>query len=189
MNEPSLEDAVKILRGLKTNYERHHKVRYTDEAIRAAVELSAKYINDRKLPDKAIDVIDEVGASRMLLPEGKRRKTVTLRDVEEIVAKIARIPPKSVSADDKETLRNLERELKGMVFGQDAAIDALSAAIKLSRAGLRDAEKPIGNYPVQRPRPASARPRSSAQLASTLGIELIRFDMSEYMERAQRQPG
>src|SRR5208282_2131146 len=119
VNEPSVEDTVKILRGLKTNYEKHHKVRYTDEAIRAAVELSSKYINDRKLPDKAIDVIDEVGASRMMLPEGKRRKTVTLRDVEEIVAKIARIPPKSVSADDKETLRNLERDLKSMVFGQD----------------------------------------------------------------------
>ena len=146
VNEPSIEDAVKILRGLKTNYERHHKVRYTEEAIRGAVELSSKYINDRKLPDKAIDVIDEVGASRMLLPEGKRRKTVTLRDVEEIVAKIARIPPKSVSADDKETLRNLERDLKAMVFGQDKAIEALSAAIKLSRAGLREAEKPIGNY-------------------------------------------
>ena len=146
VNEPSVEDAVKILRGLKANYEKHHKVRYTEEAIRASVELSAKYIHDRKLPDKAIDVIDEVGASRMLLPEGKRRKTVTLRDVEEIVAKIARIPPKSVSADDKETLRSLERDLKAMVFGQDRAIEALSAAIKLSRAGLRDAEKPIGNY-------------------------------------------
>jgi ATP-dependent Clp protease ATP-binding subunit ClpA len=182
VNEPSLEDAIKILRGLKTNYERHHKVRYTDEAIRAAVELSAKYINDRKLPDKAIDVIDEVGASRMLLPEGKRRKVVTLRDVEEIVAKIARIPPKSVSADDKETLRNLERELKGMVFGQDAAIDALSAAIKLSRAGLRDAEKPIGNYLFSGPT-GVGKTEVARQLASTLGIELIRFDMSEYMER------
>ncbi len=182
VNEPSVEDAIKILRGLKTNYERHHKVRYTEEAIRAAVELSAKYINDRKLPDKAIDVIDEVGASRMLLPEGKRRKTVTLRDVEEIVAKIARIPPKSVSADDKETLRNLERDLKGMVFGQDKAIDALSAAIKLSRAGLRDAEKPIGNYLFSGPT-GVGKTEVARQLASTLGIELIRFDMSEYMER------
>ncbi len=182
VNEPSIEDAVKILRGLKTNYERHHKVRYTEEAIRAAVELSAKYINDRKLPDKAIDVIDEVGASRMLLPEGKRRKTVTLRDVEEIVAKIARIPPKSVSADDKETLRNLERDLKAMVFGQDKAIDALSAAIKLSRAGLRDAEKPIGNYLFSGPT-GVGKTEVARQLASTLGIELIRFDMSEYMER------
>jgi len=182
VNEPSVEDTVKILRGLKTNYEKHHKVRYTDEAIRAAVELSAKYINDRKLPDKAIDVIDEVGASRMLLPEGKRRKTVTLRDVEEIVAKIARIPPKSVSADDKETLRNLERDLKSMVFGQDRAIEALAAAIKLSRAGLRDAEKPIGNYLFSGPT-GVGKTEVARQLASTLGIELIRFDMSEYMER------
>jgi ATP-dependent Clp protease ATP-binding subunit ClpA len=180
--EPSIEDTVKILKGLKTNYEKHHKVTYTDEAIRAAVELSAKYINDRKLPDKAIDVIDEVGASRMLLPEAKRRRTVTLRDVEEIVAKIARIPPKSVSADDKETLRNLERDLKSMVFGQDRAIEALSAAIKLSRAGLRDAEKPIGNYLFSGPT-GVGKTEVARQLASTLGIELIRFDMSEYMER------
>ena len=182
VNEPNVEDAVKILRGLKANYEKHHKVRYTEEAIRAAVELSAKYINDRKLPDKAIDVIDEVGASRMLQPEGKRKKTVTLKDVEEIVAKIARIPPKSVSTDDKETLRNLERDLKSMVFGQDKAIDALSAAIKLSRAGLRDSEKPIGNYLFSGPT-GVGKTEVARQLASTLGIELIRFDMSEYMER------
>ncbi len=182
VNEPSQEDAIKILRGLKTNYEKHHKVRYTEEAIRGAVELSAKYINDRKLPDKAIDVIDEVGASRMLQPEGKRKKTVTLRDVEEIVAKIARIPPKSVSADDKETLRNLERDLKGMVFGQDLAIDALAAAIKLSRAGLREAEKPIGNYLFSGPT-GVGKTEVARQLAATLGIELTRFDMSEYMER------
>jgi ATP-dependent Clp protease ATP-binding subunit ClpA len=182
VNEPSPEDAVKILRGLKVNYEKHHKVRYTDEAIRAAVELSAKYIHDRKLPDKAIDVIDEVGASRMLQPEHKRRKTVTLKDVEEIVAKIARIPPKSVSADDKETLRNLDRDLKSMVFGQDKAIEALSAAIKLSRAGLRDPEKPIGNYLFSGPT-GVGKTEVARQLASTLGIELIRFDMSEYMER------
>jgi len=182
VNEPTLEDSVKILRGLKANYEKHHKVRYTDEAIRAAVELSAKYINDRKLPDKAIDVIDEVGASRMLLPEHKRRKTVTLRDVEEIVAKIARIPPKSVSADDKETLRNLERDLKSMVFGQDRAIEALSAAIKLARAGLREPEKPIGNYLFSGPT-GVGKTEVARQLAATMGIELIRFDMSEYMER------
>src|ERR1700751_5126031 len=182
VNEPTTEDTVKILRGLKANYEKHHKVRYTDEAIRAAVELSAKYINDRKLPDKAIDVIDEVGASRMLLPENKRRKTVTLRDVEEIVAKIARIPPKSVSADDKETLRNLERDLKSMVFGQDGAIEALSAAIKLARAGLREPEKPIGNYLFCGPT-GVGKTEVARQLASTMGIELIRFDMSEYMER------
>ena len=182
VNEPSLEDSVKILRGLKLNYEKHHKVRYTDEAIRAAVELSAKYIHDRKLPDKAIDVIDEVGASRMLLPEHKRRKTVTLKDVEEIVAKIARIPPKSVSADDKETLRNLERDLKSMVFGQDKAIEALAAAIKLARAGLREPEKPIGNYLFSGPT-GVGKTEVARQLASTMGIELIRFDMSEYMER------
>ena len=180
--EPSVEDTVKILRGLKTNYENHHKVEYTDEAIRGAVELAAKYINDRKLPDKAIDVIDEVGASRMLVPEDQRRKTVTLRDVEEIVAKIARIPAKSVSADDKETLRNLERDLKGMVFGQDRAIDALAAAIKLSRAGLREPEKPIGNYLFSGPT-GVGKTEVAKQLASTLGIELVRFDMSEYMER------
>jgi ATP-dependent Clp protease ATP-binding subunit ClpA len=182
VNEPNIEDSIKILRGLKLNYEKHHKVRYTDEAIRAAVELSAKYINDRKLPDKAIDVIDEVGASRMLLPENKRRKTVTLRDVEEIVAKIARIPPKSVSADDKETLRNLERDLKSMVFGQDKAIEALAAAIKLARAGLREPEKPIGNYLFSGPT-GVGKTEVARQLAATMGIELIRFDMSEYMER------
>jgi ATP-dependent Clp protease ATP-binding subunit ClpA len=182
VNEPSLEDSVKILRGLKLNYEKHHKVRYTDEAIRAAVELSAKYIHDRKLPDKAIDVIDEAGASRMLLPEHKRRKTVTLKDVEEIVAKIARIPPKSVSTDDKETLRNLERDLKSMVFGQDRAIEALAAAIKLARAGLREPEKPIGNYLFSGPT-GVGKTEVARQLASTMGIELVRFDMSEYMER------
>jgi ATP-dependent Clp protease ATP-binding subunit ClpA len=182
VNEPTLEDAVKILQGLKTNYEKHHKVRYTPEAIRAAVELSAKYIHDRKLPDKAIDVIDEVGASRMLLPENKRRKTVTLKDVEDIVAKIARIPPKSVSTDDRETLKNLERDLKAMVFGQDKAIEALASAIKLSRAGLRDPEKPIGNYLFSGPT-GVGKTEVAKQLAKTLGIELIRFDMSEYMER------
>ncbi|WP_027283532.1 ATP-dependent Clp protease ATP-binding subunit ClpA [Rubritepida flocculans] len=182
VNEPTVEDAVKILQGLKTNYEKHHKVKYTPEAIRAAVELSAKYIHDRKLPDKAIDVIDEVGASRMLVPENKRKKTVTLKDVEEVVAKIARIPPKSVSADDKETLRNLERDLKAMVFGQDRAIEALASAIKLSRAGLRDPEKPIGNYLFSGPT-GVGKTEVAKQLAKTLGIELIRFDMSEYMER------
>ena len=182
VNEPNIEDSIKILRGLKLNYEKHHKVHYTDEAIRAAVELSAKYINDRKLPDKAIDVIDEVGASRMLLPESQRRRVVTLKDVEEIVAKIARIPPKSVSADDKEVLRTLERDLKSMVFGQDKAIEALSAAIKLARAGLREPEKPIGNYLFSGPT-GVGKTEVARQLASTLGIELIRFDMSEYMER------
>ena len=182
VNEPSVEDAVKILRGLKSAYEKHHKVRYTDDAIRGAVELAAKYINDRKLPDKAIDVIDEAGAARMLMPEGKRRKTVTLKDVEDMVSKIARIPPKSVSADDKEILRTLERDLKSMVFGQNNAIEALSAAIKLSRAGLRDPEKPIGNYLFSGPT-GVGKTEVARQLAATLGIELTRFDMSEYMER------
>lgn len=182
VNEPNVEDSVKILQGLKANYEKHHKVKYTPEAIRAAVELSAKYIHDRKLPDKAIDVIDEVGASRMLQPENKRRKTVTLKDVEDIVAKIARIPPKSVSTDDKEVLKNLERDLKAMVFGQDKAIEVLASAIKLSRAGLRDAEKPIGNYLFSGPT-GVGKTEVAKQLAKTLGIELIRFDMSEYMER------
>ncbi len=182
VNEPSVEDAIKILRGLKSAYEKHHKVRYTDDAIRGAVELAAKYINDRKLPDKAIDVIDEAGAARMLMPEGKRRKTVTLKDVEDMVSKIARIPPKSVSADDKEILRTLERDLKSMVFGQNNAIEALSAAIKLSRAGLRDPEKPIGNYLFSGPT-GVGKTEVARQLAATLGIELTRFDMSEYMER------
>jgi len=182
VNEPNVEDTVKILQGLKANYEKHHKVRYTPEAIRAAVELSAKYIHDRKLPDKAIDVIDEAGASRMLLPEHKRRKTVTLKDVEEVVAKIARIPAKSVSSDDKETLRNLERDLKSMVFGQDHAIGALAAAIKLARAGLREPEKPIGNYLFSGPT-GVGKTEVAKQLSKTLGIELLRFDMSEYMER------
>ncbi len=182
VNEPNIEDTVKILRGLKANYEQHHKVVYTEEAIRAAVELSAKYIHDRKLPDKAIDVIDEVGASRMLLPEDKRRKTVTLKDVVEIVAKIARITPKSGSADDKETLRTLERDIKNMVFGQDNAVEALAAAIKLSRAGLREPEKPIGNYLFSGPT-GVGKTEVARQLAATLGIEIIRFDMSEYMER------
>ncbi|MBC7635481.1 MAG: ATP-dependent Clp protease ATP-binding subunit ClpA [Acetobacteraceae bacterium] len=182
VNEPSIEDTIKILRGLKANYENHHKVEYTEEAIRGAVELSAKYINDRKLPDKAIDVIDEVGASRMLVPPAQRRKIVTLKDVEDVVAKIARIPAKSVSTDDKETLRNLERDLRSMVFGQDRAIDALAAAIKLSRAGLREPEKPIGNYLFSGPT-GVGKTEVARQLAATLGIELIRFDMSEYMER------
>ena len=178
---------MKILRGLKINYEKHHKVRYTDEAIRAAVELSAKYIHDRKLPDKAIDVIDEVGASRMLQPEHKRRKTVTLRDVEEIVAKIARIPPKSVSADDKETLRNLERDLKTHGVRPGQGDRGAGGAIKLSRAGLRDPEKPIGNYLFSGPT-GVGKTEVARQLAKTLGIELIRFDMSEYMERHSVSP-
>ena len=182
VKEPSIEDAVKILMGLKPYYEKHHNVRYTAEAIRAAVELSARYINDRKLPDKAIDVIDEVGASRMLVPESKRKKTVSLKDVEDVVAMIARIPAKSVSKDDRETLKLLERNLKTVVFGQDKAIDTLSSAIKLSRAGLRDAEKPIGSYLFSGPT-GVGKTEVAKQLAHVLGVELVRFDMSEYMER------
>ncbi|KIL99693.1 ATP-dependent Clp protease ATP-binding subunit ClpA [Paramagnetospirillum magnetotacticum MS-1] len=180
--EPSIPDAIKILNGIKTYYESHHKVRYTAEAIKAAVELSAKYITDRKLPDKAIDVIDEVGASRMLLPESKRRKTVTVKDIEDIVAKIARIPPKSVSTNDVEALRNLERDLKTLVFGQDKAIEALASAIKLARAGLREPEKPIGCYLFSGPT-GVGKTEVARQLAKIMGIELTRFDMSEYMER------
>ena len=182
VNEPSVEDAVKILRGLKPYYEEHHKVRYTAEAIRKAVELSARYINDRKLPDKAIDVLDEVGASRMLVPEAKRRKTVTVKDVENVIAKMARIPPKSVSRDDKKTLSNLEADLQRMVYGQDKAIDALASAIKLARAGLRDGEKPIGSYLFSGPT-GVGKTEVARQLARSMGIELVRFDMSEYMER------
>ncbi len=182
VHEPSQDDAVKILKGLKPYFEDHHKVKYTNDAIKAAVELSSRYINERKLPDKAIDVIDEVGASRMLLPENKRRKTVTVRDVEEIVAKIARIPPKSVSTDDRKALKNLERDLKTMVFGQDDAIDALASAIKLARAGLREPEKPIGAYLFSGPT-GVGKTEVARQLAHIMGIDLTRFDMSEYMER------
>ncbi|MFO1154387.1 MAG: ATP-dependent Clp protease ATP-binding subunit ClpA [Rhodospirillales bacterium] len=180
--EPSVEDSVKILQGLKPCFEQHHRVRYTTEALRAAVELSNRYINDRKLPDKAIDVIDEVGAARMLLPTNRRRMTVTVRDVEEVVAKIARIPPKSVSSDDRKALLTLERDLKTVVFGQDAAIGALASAIKLARAGLREAEKPIGSYLFSGPT-GVGKTEVARQLSQILGIDLVRFDMSEYMER------
>lgn len=182
VSEPSIEDTVKILQGLKVHYEKHHHVRYTDEAIRGAVELSVKYINDRKLPDKAIDIIDEVGASRILLPEKRRRETIGLQDIEKTIAKIARIPPKSVSSDDKIVLKNLEEGLKGRVYGQEQAIEALSTAIKMSRAGLREVEKPIGNYLFSGPT-GVGKTEVARQLAAILGIELIRFDMSEYMER------
>ncbi|HSE77015.1 MAG TPA: ATP-dependent Clp protease ATP-binding subunit ClpA [Alphaproteobacteria bacterium] len=182
VNEPTIEDSIKILRGVKPYYESHHKVRYTADAIRASVELAARYINDRKLPDKAIDVIDEVGAAQMLLPPAKRKRTITVKDVEAVVAKIARIPPKSVSTDDKETLQNLERSLRSVVFGQDKAIEALVSAIKLSRAGLREPEKPIGCYLFSGPT-GVGKTEVARQLSLTLGIELKRFDMSEYMER------
>ena len=167
---------------MKPYYEEHHKVKYTLDALRQAVELAARYIHDRKLPDKAIDVIDEVGASRMLLPEGKRKKTITVRDVENVIATMARIPPKSVSRNDKKILANLERDLKTMVFGQDRAIDELSSAIKLARAGLRDPEKPIGNYLFSGPT-GVGKTEVARQLSRSMGIELVRFDMSEYMER------
>ena len=180
--EPTVSDTVKILKGLKPYYEKHHNIRYTGEAIRAAVELSSRYIHDRKLPDKAIDVIDEVGAAQMLLPESRRKKTISVKDVEAVVAKIARIPPKTVSKDDTRALQNLERDLKTVVFGQDKAIGALSAAIKLSRAGLREVEKPIGSYLFSGPT-GVGKTEVTRQLALVLGIELQRFDMSEYMER------
>jgi ATP-dependent Clp protease ATP-binding subunit ClpA len=182
VNEPTVEDTIKILKGLKTYYEEFHKLRYTNEAIRAAVELSAKYITDRKLPDKAIDIIDEAGASQMLLPESKRKKTIGLKEVESVVAKIARIPPKSVSKSDTEALKQLEGDLKRAVYGQDDAIEQLSAAMKMARAGLRDANKPIGCYLFSGPT-GTGKTETARQLAGTLGIELLRFDMSEYMER------
>ncbi|WP_366657209.1 ATP-dependent Clp protease ATP-binding subunit ClpA [Fodinicurvata sp. EGI_FJ10296] len=182
VGEPSIEDAVKILRGLKPYYEKHHNVRYTNDAIRLAVELSARYIGDRKLPDKAIDVIDEVGAAQMLVAPSKRKKTIGVRDVEMIVSKIARIPPKNVSRDDKAILQTVERDLKTLVFGQDPAIEALASAIKLSRAGLREADKPIGNYLFSGPT-GVGKTEVARQLARIMGIELRRFDMSEYMER------
>lgn len=182
VNEPTIDDTIKILKGLKVYYEEFHKLRYTNDAIKAAVELSAKYITDRKLPDKAIDIIDEAGASQMLLPEGKRKKTIGLKEVEAVVAKIARIPPKSVSKSDTEALKQLEGDLKRAVYGQDLAIEQLSAAMKMARAGLRDANKPIGSYLFSGPT-GTGKTETARQLASTLGIELLRFDMSEYMER------
>ncbi|MBL8562011.1 MAG: ATP-dependent Clp protease ATP-binding subunit ClpA [Gemmobacter sp.] len=182
VNEPSVPDAIKILQGLKPNFEEHHDLRYTNEAIKSAVELAARYINDRKLPDSAIDVIDEAGAAQHLVPAAKRRKTIGIREIEAVVAKIARIPPKSVSKDDAEILRDLEKSLKRVVFGQDKAIEALSASIKLARAGLREPEKPIGNYLFAGPT-GVGKTEVAKQLASTLGVELLRFDMSEYMEK------
>ena len=182
VNEPTVEDTIKILKGLKTYYEDFHKLKYTAEALKVAVELSAKYITDRKLPDKAIDIIDEAGASQMLLPESKRKKTIGVKEVEAVVAKIARIPPKSVSKSDAESLRQLEADLKRVVFGQDDAILQLSAAMKMARAGLRDAHKPIGCYLFSGPT-GTGKTETAKQLAQTLGIEMLRFDMSEYMER------
>lgn len=182
VNEPSIPDTIEILKGLKPYFEEFHKLRYTSDAIKAAVELSARYIHDRKLPDKAIDVIDETGASQMLLPEAKRKKTIGVKEIEAAVSTMARIPAKTVSKDDAEVLRNLETTLKRSVYGQEKAIEALSSAIKLARAGLRDGEKPIGCYLFAGPT-GVGKTEVARQLASSLGVELIRFDMSEYMER------
>lgn len=180
--EPSVDEAYEILRGLKSRFEEHHSIRFTNKALRQAAELSARYINDRHLPDKAIDVIDEAGAKRRLQPASSRKKTITAEDVEAIVASLARIPPKQVSTSDIDLLRNLERDLKLTVFGQDPAIETLSAAIKMARSGLRDTEKPIGNFMFTGPT-GVGKTEVTRQLAKLLGIELIRFDMSEYMER------
>ncbi|WP_374410179.1 ATP-dependent Clp protease ATP-binding subunit ClpA [Novosphingobium colocasiae] len=182
VNEPSVEDTIKILKGLRTAFEDHHKVKYTPDAIKTAVELSARYINDRKLPDKAIDVIDEVGAMQMLVPPSRRKKTITAREIEQVIATMARIPPKSVSTDDKKALENLERDLKRVVFGQDKAIEVLSTAMKLSRAGLRDPDKPIGSFLFSGPT-GVGKTEVAKQLAQIMGIPMQRFDMSEYMER------
>jgi len=182
VNEPTIEDTIKILKGLRSAFEEHHKVRYTPDAIKTAVELSARYINDRKLPDKAIDVIDEVGAMQMLMPPSRRKKTITAREIEKVISTMARIPPKSVSSDDKKALENLGRDLKHVVFGQDKAIEVLSTAMKLSRAGLRDPDKPIGSFLFSGPT-GVGKTEVARQLASIMGIPLARFDMSEYMER------
>ena len=182
VNEPSLEDTIEIMKGLKPYYEEFHGLRYSNEAVKAAVELSARYINDRKLPDKAIDVLDETGASQMLLPENKRKKTISVKEIEATIASMARIPPKSVSKDDAAVLENLDTELKSVVYGQDAAIGALASAIKLARAGLREPDKPIGSYLFAGPT-GVGKTEVARQLASSLGVELLRFDMSEYMER------
>ncbi|WP_312794372.1 ATP-dependent Clp protease ATP-binding subunit ClpA [Tianweitania sp.] len=182
VNEPTVDDTIAIMKGLRPYYEDFHKVKFTSDAIKAAVELSARYINDRKLPDKAIDVIDETGASQMLLPENKRKKTITVKEIEATIATMARIPPKTVSADDEQVLAGLEVELKRVVYGQDTAITALSSAIKLARAGLREPEKPIGSYLFSGPT-GVGKTEVAKQLAASLGCELLRFDMSEYMER------
>jgi len=182
VNEPSIPDAIEIMKGLRPYFEDFHKVKYTVEAIKSAVELSARYINDRKLPDKAIDVIDETGASQMLLPEGKRKKSIGVKEIEATIATMARIPPKTVSKDDEAVLSNLEAELKRVVYGQDLAIEALSSSIKLARAGLREPEKPIGSYLFSGPT-GVGKTEVAKQLALSLGVELLRFDMSEYMER------
>ncbi|WP_395703997.1 ATP-dependent Clp protease ATP-binding subunit ClpA [Aquabacterium sp.] len=180
--EPSVEQTIEILKGLKSRFEDHHNVKYALNALQAAAELSAKYINDRHLPDKAIDVIDEAGAAQRILPKSKQKKTITKNEVEEIVAKIARIPPASVSSDDRSKLKSLDRDLKSVVFGQDPAIDALAAAIKMARSGLGKPDKPIGSFLFSGPT-GVGKTEVAKQLAYILGVDLIRFDMSEYMER------
>ncbi|MCV3737615.1 ATP-dependent Clp protease ATP-binding subunit ClpA [Rhizobium sp. TRM96647] len=182
VNEPTIDDTIEIMKGLKPYFEDYHKLKYSNEAIKSAVELSARYISDRKLPDKAIDVIDETGAAQMLLPAGKRRKLITEREIEATIATMARIPPKTVSKDDETVLANLEKELRSVVYGQDLAIEALASAIKLARAGLRELNKPIGCYLFSGPT-GVGKTEVAKQLASSLGVELLRFDMSEYMER------
>ncbi len=182
IGEPTVEQTIEILKGLKSRFEEHHQVKYALTALQAAAELSAKFINDRHLPDKAIDVIDEAGAAQRILPKAKQKKTITRLEVEEIVSKIARIPPASVSSDDRSKLKTLDRDLKSVVFGQDAAIDALAAAIKMARSGLGKPEKPIGSFLFSGPT-GVGKTEVAKQLAFIMGIELIRFDMSEYMER------
>ncbi len=182
VNEPSISDTIEIIKGLKPYFEEFHKIRYTVDALKSAVELSARFIHDRKLPDKAIDVIDETGAAQMLLPENKRKKTIGQKEIEATIATMARIPPKTVSKDDTEVLAHLDETLKRVVYGQDKALQALTSAIKLARAGLRDPEKPIGCYLFSGPT-GVGKTEAARQLSISLGIELIRFDMSEYMER------
>ncbi len=180
--EPSVDETVEILKGLKTRFEAHHSVKYTANALTTAAELSARFINDRHLPDKAIDVIDEAGAAQRIAPKGKQKRVIGKSEIEEIIAKIARIPPRSVSSDDRSALANLERDLKAVVFGQDQALDALAAAIKMARSGLGNPQKPIGNFLFSGPT-GVGKTEAARQLAYCMGIELIRFDMSEYMER------
>ena len=182
VTEPSVEETVKILKGLKSRFEEHHQVRYSHQAIRTAAELSHRYINERYLPDKAIDVIDEAGATQKLLPPSRRRKMIGVTEIETVVSRMARIPPKTVSTSDKDVLRTLERDLKMVVYGQDSAIDMLASAIKMARSGLRDPEKPIGSFLFAGPT-GVGKTEVTRQLARIMGIELIRFDMSEYMER------
>jgi ATP-dependent Clp protease ATP-binding subunit ClpA len=182
VTEPTIEQTVEILKGLKEKFEQHHSVKYTAAALTAAAELSAKFINDRHLPDKAIDVIDEAGAAQRILPKSKQKKTINKHEIEEIIAKIARIPPRNVSSNDRDALRTLDSDLKHVVFGQDPAIDALATAIKMARAGLGNPQKPIGNFLFSGPT-GVGKTEVARQLAYTLGIELVRFDMSEYMER------